>query len=41
MWHAWEMCTYIQGIGERPEGKSCVDGRIIIKWIYSKWDKKA
>jgi hypothetical protein len=44
MWHVWgrgEMHT--QGLVGRPEGKDhleglAVHGRIMLKWIFKKWD---
>ena len=34
---------YLQGFGGKPEGRNhfedpCVDGRIILRWIFRKWD---
>jgi len=46
MWHVWEgrgACRVLVG---RPEGKNYLedldaDVRIILKWIFKKWDGKA
>ena len=42
MWHVWETGEYTILVG-RPEGKKplgrpSVEGKIILKWMFKKWD---
>jgi hypothetical protein len=52
LWIGTERSTYggeemhIQGFGEEPEGKKLTgrsgeDGKIILRWIFRKWDVEA
>jgi hypothetical protein len=44
MWHVWGTGEVYTGIcWERPEGKRhlevlVVDGSVVLKWIFNKWD---
>jgi hypothetical protein len=42
MWHVWEAKEVLKGWGDLRErdhlGDACVDGRIILRWIFWKWD---
>ena len=40
MWEGSGVCRILVGKpeGKRPLGNTGVDGRIILKWIFGKWD---
>jgi hypothetical protein len=42
MWHIWEKCIqgfYGETYGETDHLKDlCIDGRIILEWIFKMWD---
>jgi len=45
MWNVWETAgayrvLVVRSEGKSPLGRCSVDGRIILKWVFNKWDGK-